>query len=161
MNPIWSCSLLQKNCPEVTQSPPPSFIRVLTTAVIQGTVTGTSVYRYHCCHGNKTYTNSIVTVTMLICLVLSVMIRSFTFCPGSGTSAVFEDKRFKKRLMVLKKYVDESQDLQMEILYALQITVAKLEHPPSKRNHTYACTHIRTHTKLTCTHTHTSSITCI
>ena len=41
--------------------------------------------------------------------------------PGSGT--VFEDERFKKLLMV--KYVDENQDLQMEVLYALRITVAK------------------------------------
>jgi len=61
----------------------------------------------------------------------------FTFHAGSGTSAVFEDERFKRCLMVLKKYVDENQDLQMEVLYALQITVAKLEHPPSKRNHTH------------------------
>ena len=44
----------------------------------------------------------------------------FTFHPGSGTSAVFEDERFKKRLMILKKYVDENQDLQMDVLYALQ-----------------------------------------
>jgi len=56
---------------------------------------------------------------------------------GSGTSAVFEDECFKKRLMVLKKYVDENQDLQMEVLYALQITVAKLEHPPKLLNNMF------------------------
>ena len=77
-----------------------------------------------------------------MCLVLSV--RGDLPChSGSGTTAVLDNERFKKRLMVLKKYVDESQDLQMEVLYALQITVAKLEHPPSKRSH--ANTHTHTH----------------
>ena len=34
-------------------------------------------------------------------------------------------------MIVLKKYVNMNKDLQLEVLYALQIAVAKLEHPPS------------------------------
>ena len=51
---------------------------------------------------------------------------------GSGTTAVFNYGCFKRRLVVLKKYVDENQDLQVEVLYALQLAIANLEHPPSK-----------------------------
>ena len=49
--------------------------------------------------------------------------------------------------MVLKKYVDVNHDLQVEVLYALQISIAKLEHPPSKIRDVWTRTH--THTPLT------------
>ena len=35
-------------------------------------------------------------------------------------------------MVVLKKYVGDKQNLQLEILYACQITVAKLNHPPRR-----------------------------
>ena len=57
--------------------------------------------------------------------------RTHTHIPGSGQSAIFQDERFNKRMIVLKKYVNMNKDLQLEVLYALQIAVAKLEHPPS------------------------------
>ena len=40
---------------------------------------------------------------------------------------------FVKRATVLRKYVDEDRELQVQILYALQVVVTKLEHPPSKQ----------------------------
>ena len=50
---------------------------------------------------------------------------------------------------MLKKYVNENYDLQVEVLYALQLAIAKLEHPPSKLCDTqthamHALTHART-----------------
>ena len=33
---------------------------------------------------------------------------------------------------MLKKYVDKKENLQLEVLYAFQIAVAKLLHPPSE-----------------------------
>ena len=52
---------------------------------------------------------------------------------GSGNTTSFQSEEFKRRsAVVLKKYVDSKQNLQLEILYAFQITVAKLNHPPRK-----------------------------
>ena len=52
---------------------------------------------------------------------------------GSGNTTLFQSEEFKRRsAVVLKKYVDSKQNLQLEILYAFQITVAKLNHPPRK-----------------------------
>ncbi len=51
---------------------------------------------------------------------------------GSGTSVIYNEDMFVKRATVLKKYVDEDRELQVQILYALQVVVTKLEHPPSK-----------------------------
>ena len=35
-------------------------------------------------------------------------------------------------MIVLKRYVDNKTPLQLEVLYAFQIAVAKIEHPPSE-----------------------------
>lgn len=55
-----------------------------------------------------------------------------TLPAGSGTTVVFDADCFKRRLVVLKKYVNENPDFQVEVLYALQISIAKLDHLPSK-----------------------------
>ena len=39
---------------------------------------------------------------------------------------------FSRRVIVLKKYVAKKETLQLEVLYAFQIAVAKLLHPPSE-----------------------------
>jgi hypothetical protein len=49
---------------------------------------------------------------------------------GRGKSAKFSSDDFGRRLIVLKKYADTSKDLHLEILYAFQSGVHKLEHPP-------------------------------
>ena len=50
--------------------------------------------------------------------------------------------------MVLKKYVNENYDLQVEVLCALQLAIAKLEHPPSKLCDTQThAMHARTHVR--------------
>ena len=51
----------------------------------------------------------------------------FFTIPHSLTSVIYNDV---KRATVLKKYVDEDRELQVEILYALQVVITKLEHPP-------------------------------
>ncbi len=54
---------------------------------------------------------------------------------GSGNSTIYNEAMFVKRATVLKKYVDEDRDLQVQILYALQVSITKLEHPPSEHSH--------------------------
>ena len=51
---------------------------------------------------------------------------------GSGTRALFWEENFASRALSIKKYVDEDKDLQLGVLYALQIAVAKLQHPPGE-----------------------------
>jgi len=63
---------------------------------------------------------------------------------GQGTTAIFNHDFFIKRAIVLKKYVDVDQELQLEILYGLQVAITNLDHPPSK-SHPY------THDPVTCT----------
>ena len=64
--------------------------------------------------------------------------------PGSGTSAIFGEELFNQRALVLLRYVQSSapptaaaaasseDELQVEVLCALQVAVAKLNHPPSE-----------------------------
>ena len=51
---------------------------------------------------------------------------------GSGSSAIYNSELFTTRAIILKKYVDEDTSLQVQVLYALQVAVTKLEHPPSE-----------------------------
>ena len=51
---------------------------------------------------------------------------------GEGTECIFTEEIFKNRLLLLKRCVDEDESLQLEILYASQVAVTKLKHPPSK-----------------------------
>ena len=68
--------------------------------------------------------------TLLLCVLLFLV---FPFVrTGKGTLCVFTEKTFKNRLLLLKRYVDENESLQLEILYASQVAVTRLKHPPSK-----------------------------
>ena len=63
---------------------------------------------------------------------------------GEGKSCLFTEEIFKNRLLLLKRHVDENESLQLEILYASQVAVTKLKHPPSKlgsknKIHCYSC----------------------
>ncbi len=63
-----------------------------------------------------------------------------------GQNAQFREEDFKKRLIVVKKYSDVSEDLQLEILYALQLAIARLRHPQGTlRAHMGACARTYTH----------------
>ena len=50
----------------------------------------------------------------------------------SGDSARFESETFSKRAQLIKKYVENDADLQLRVLYALQIAVTQLRHPPGE-----------------------------
>ena len=51
---------------------------------------------------------------------------------GSGARAHFQEEIFSLRVVCVRKYVDGDEDLQMRVLYALQLAVDKLEHPPGQ-----------------------------
>ena len=52
---------------------------------------------------------------------------------GSGANAQFEDELFCKRAFLIKKYVGNDRDLQLRVLYTLQIAVAQLQHPTGEQ----------------------------
>ena len=124
-------SLPQANCPPPVRSTP-EFVTTVTTAVVNATVSG-----------NVSSTEYIACAQMyIVCmwLVLTecgdkvVVCVLYEVCAaiGSGSSAVFGEENFAKRALSIKKYVDEDKDLQLRVLYALQIAVAKLQHPPGE-----------------------------
>ena len=45
----------------------------------------------------------------------------------------FAEDTFRQRTVLLKKYVDENESLQVEVINAAQVAVANLKHPPSKQ----------------------------
>ena len=49
---------------------------------------------------------------------------------GEGSSAIYNDDTFAKRLPLLKKWVDQEVELQEVVLDTIQIGVAILKHPP-------------------------------
>ena len=49
---------------------------------------------------------------------------------GFGNSCIFNDENFKKRLLLLKKCVDEDEYLQEVVLDGIQVGVTLLKHPP-------------------------------
>ena len=51
---------------------------------------------------------------------------------GSGASARIVEELFCKRVVLIKKYVGSDRDLQLRVLYALQVVLAKLQHPPGE-----------------------------
>ena len=51
-------------------------------------------------------------------------------CIGSGSTAIFTSDLFEKRMELVKLYL-KSDEQGLEVLYALQVAVAKLSHPPS------------------------------
>ena len=53
-------------------------------------------------------------------------------CLGEGTQCRVDEEKVKKRLVVLLKYLDHKETLELQALYALQTLVHRLEYPPSK-----------------------------
>ena len=51
---------------------------------------------------------------------------------GEGSSAIYNDDTFAKRLPLLKKWVDQEVELQEVVLDAIQIGVAILKQPPCR-----------------------------
>ncbi len=122
---------LQKNCPQ-EGCRTPEFVRTLTTAAVQATVTGTAELP-------QPPPPSLSSLTLVESQPDSLLI-------GSGQCARFTAEPFNKRLIVVRKYVDESEELQLQILYALQLATAKLRHPKG----TFAYSSKRTHQHSTC-----------
>ena len=60
---------------------------------------------------------------------------------GSGASARIVEELFCKRVVLIKKYVGSDRDLQLRVLYALQVVLAKLQHPPGELHlhYSYVC----------------------
>ena len=75
----------------------------------------------------------------MLCLHLPSPLTVMPIVSGEGSSAQFREESFKKRAISIKKYVDENKDLQLRVLYALQIAVAHLQHPPGETTHLYLC----------------------
>jgi translation initiation factor 4G len=50
---------------------------------------------------------------------------------GEGTQCRVDEEKVKKRLVLLLKYLDHKETLELQALYALQALVHRLEHPPS------------------------------
>ena len=57
---------------------------------------------------------------------------SWCLCSGEGTQCRVDEEKVKKRLVLLLKYLDHKETLELQALYALQTLVHRLEHPPSK-----------------------------
>eukprot|EP00731_Ephydatia_muelleri_P015324 Em0008g1044a len=49
---------------------------------------------------------------------------------GKGSNAHYAEEMFHRRLVILRKYVNSDENLELEVLLALQAAVAKLDHPP-------------------------------
>ncbi|XP_011407685.1 PREDICTED: eukaryotic translation initiation factor 4 gamma 3-like [Amphimedon queenslandica] len=49
---------------------------------------------------------------------------------GEGQSTIYNDDMFAKRLPLLKKWVDQEEELQVVVLDAIQLEVNRLRHPP-------------------------------
>ena len=68
---------------------------------------------------------------------------------GAGDSAIFSEDLFRKRCPVLKKYVEGDPELQLQVIYGIQVTLAQKQHPkgmcfraiiPTTRATDWACT---------------------
>ena len=107
------------------------FIRTLSTALLQACVTG----KYSVISIRSQYSlviflyNSVISIRGQYSLVISLY-NSVISVTGHGKSAKFSSDDFKRRSIVLKKYADNSKDLHMETLYAFQLGMHQLDHPP-------------------------------
>ncbi len=54
---------------------------------------------------------------------------------GSGSSSIFNSSLFERRLEIVKDYSKDRHGL--EVLFGLQISVARLSHPPSKQENQF------------------------
>lgn len=53
-------------------------------------------------------------------------------CSGTKTGHILEDEILSRSIDILKGYIDQKQDLQLESLYAIQLLSNELEHPSGK-----------------------------
>ena len=82
-------------------------------------------------------------------------------CPpltGSGDSVVYKSDLLVRRCPVLKHFVDHHSNLQIDIIYGLQVTLSKKQHPKGGYMYAYT-THVYTHayTRAPVTYTHMST----
>lgn len=60
------------------------------------------------------------------------MQRYNTCFAGSSSSAAVDNSKLTKRVDLIQRYLDHTDTLELQALYALQALVHKLEHPPGK-----------------------------
>ena len=48
---------------------------------------------------------------------------------GEGDSAIFNEEQFQKRCAVLKRCVGGNPELQLQVIYGIQVTLAQKQHP--------------------------------
>ena len=66
---------------------------------------------------------------------LTILYGATTICAcvaGKGSNAHYAEEMFHQRLVILRKYVNSDENLELEVLLALEMAVAKLDHPPSE-----------------------------
>ena len=66
---------------------------------------------------------------------LTTLYDATTICAcvaGKGSNAQLARDLFETRLEILTKYVNSDEKLELEVLLALELAVAKLDHPPSE-----------------------------
>ena len=69
----------------------------------------------------------------MVCGVTALRGRGYFTCSvDKGSSACYSEELFQKRLIVLTRYANGDERLGLEVLLALQVAVAKLDHPPSE-----------------------------
>ena len=69
----------------------------------------------------------------MVCGVTALRGHSYFTCSvDKGSSVCYSEELFQKRLIVLTRYANGDDRLGLEVLLALQVAVAKLDHPPSE-----------------------------
>ena len=66
---------------------------------------------------------------------LTTLYDATTICAcvaGKGSNAHLARDLFETRLEILTKHVNSDENLEFEVLLALEMAVAKLDHPPSE-----------------------------
>ena len=71
----------------------------------------------------------------MVCGVTALKGHGYFTCSvdkGSSACYMYSEELFQKRLIVLTRYANGDDRLGLEVLLALQVAVAKLDHPPSE-----------------------------
>ena len=64
---------------------------------------------------------------------LTTLYDATTICAcvaGKGSNAHYTEEMFHQRLVILRKCVNSDENLELEVLLALEMAVAKLDDPP-------------------------------
>ena len=93
----------------------PAFIRALTTAVTESAIDGMALFFFY----------SFITSPMIWCLIdlyLNVIV-------GYGTESKLNSDTLKKWTEVLRRYVENIADRELQLLFAVQTLVTQRQHP--------------------------------